>query len=88
MKHRILFKVCTVTEIIVGSLLLSVVLIALAPFIYFGMLVALYGNPIMLIIAVLAAHPRETYPDHCDVVQCRESVGEERRCASEHRRGA
>ena len=55
MKHRILFKVCTVTEIIVGSLLLSVVLIALAPFIYFGMLVALYGNPIILIIAVLAA---------------------------------
>ena len=55
MKHQILFKVCTVTEIIVGSLLLSVVLIALAPFIYFGMFVALYGNPIMLIIAVLAA---------------------------------
>ena len=55
MKNRILFKVCTVTEIIVGSLLLSVVLIALAPFIYFGMFVALYGNPIMLIIAVLAA---------------------------------
>lgn len=55
MKNRILFKVCTATEIIVGSLLLSVVLIALAPFIYFGMFVALYGNPIMLIIAVLTA---------------------------------
>ncbi len=55
MKHRILSKVCTATEIIVGSLLLLVVLIALAPFIYFGAFVALYDNPIMLIIAVLAA---------------------------------
>lgn len=53
MKRRIFSKVFTVTELVFGGLMLFVLLIALIPFAYAGLLLAAFGNPIILILAVL-----------------------------------